>query len=152
MMSKPGASDPYHKIFDSAVIGLAIVELDGRVRAINRTMCDMFGHTPDGLVGHLFPVARWISYITENVDRMQRLIDDLLARDNGIGFDAAYSSQIFEIFRRLHSDVEYEGTGIGLALCRRIVERHGGQIWADSVVGEGSTSSFTLSERHELKS
>jgi light-regulated signal transduction histidine kinase (bacteriophytochrome) len=73
-------------------------------------------------------------------------------RDNGIGFDAAYSSQIFEIFRRLHSDVEYEGTGIGLALCRRIVERHGGQIWADSVVGEVSTSSFTLSERHELKS
>jgi light-regulated signal transduction histidine kinase (bacteriophytochrome) len=68
--------------------------------------------------------------------------------DNGIGFDMTYSEQIFEIFRRLHSSAEYEGTGIGLALCRKIVERHGGRIWAGSAVGKGSTFTFSLYEHH----
>lgn len=73
---------------------------------------------------------------------------EFVLRDNGIGFDPAYSDQIFEIFRRLHSSAEYEGTGIGLALCRKIVERHGGRIWANSAVGKGSTFTFSLYEHH----
>jgi PAS domain S-box-containing protein len=356
----------YRQIFDSAVIGLAIIELDGKVRDVNRALCEMFGYSRDELIGRPFPAStrpgdkaggeirlrllaqemggfsmetqyvrkdggilhalttaslernaggdpshflsqivnitsltraeetaakradeleqsnadlrqfaylashdlqqplravasygrllsdrygqqldaratRWIGYITESVDRMQRLIDDLFTlagvgaegkgfetlntattarrcwdallvvnvdvrasldtaglpvidgdpqqiellfqnllgnavkyrrrdvplevsiaaerhasplgtiwefgvRDNGIGFDMTYRDQIFEIFRRLHSGGEYEGTGIGLALCRKIVERHGGRIWADSVVGEGSTFTFSLYE------
>ena len=59
--------------------------------------------------------------------------------DNGIGFDPAYHDQIFSIFNRLHSDGEYEGTGVGLALARKAVQRMNGQIWAKSALGEGAT-------------
>jgi signal transduction histidine kinase len=65
-------------------------------------------------------------------------------RDNGIGIDAKYTSKVFELFERLHSSKQYEGSGIGLAICRRIVQRHGGRIWVESELGNGSTFHFTL--------
>ena len=64
--------------------------------------------------------------------------------DNGIGIDSKYSDQVFQIFKRLHTNEEYKGTGIGLAITKRIIERHNGRIWVESELSKGSKFYFTI--------
>lgn len=101
------------------------------------------------LLGNTFKYRRWDSPLKVRVSATRTTQDgnpgwEFTVQDNGIGIDMAYANRIFELFQRLHRDEHYVGTGIGLAICQKIVEHHRGRIWVDSAPNKGAAFRFTI--------
>jgi two-component system, chemotaxis family, sensor kinase Cph1 len=129
-------------------------ESGGRVTAENLPMVQASRHQMRqvflNLIGNAVKYRSASESPRVHVSAWQRGDEWLFAvRDNGIGIDPQYFERIFGLFKRLYRD-QYPGTGVGLALCKRIVQSHGGSIWVESTPGEGSTFYFTVPARHAL--
>ena len=131
-----------------AALGPAIQESAGKVThdrlpTVNGDDVQL-GQLFQNLIGNALKYRNSVPPIVQIGCRRRQ--DDWLfsIRDNGIGIDPRFAEKIFVIFQRLHTREQYPGTGIGLAVCKRIIERHGGRIWVESELGQGSTFQFTL--------
>jgi light-regulated signal transduction histidine kinase (bacteriophytochrome) len=89
-------------------------------------------------------VAPIVQILVKSLQKDERDFCEIRVSDNGIGLEQKYSDRIFQMFQRLHGRNAYEGTGIGLAICRKIVERHGGMIAVESQIDQGATFILTL--------
>lgn len=101
----------------------------------------------ENILGNAFKFSGEVEKVIIDVGQITKKGQSIFfVRDNGIGFDMAYSDELFNIFHRLHTDRHFEGTGIGMAIAERIVQRHNGHIWAEGKIAEGATFYFTLGD------
>lgn len=104
----------------------------------------LLAHVIGNLVGNAWKFTSRVPCARIEVGHLDGAAATFFVRDNGAGFDGAWAGKLFEPFQRLHTQEEFEGTGIGLAIVRKVVLLHGGRVWAESVAGEGATFYFTL--------
>lgn len=151
-------AQPFQPVNLTAIANEVVSDLEGQIQQTNGRV-DIEGlpeieadplqmrQLLQNLIGNGLKFHR--SGIPPNVAVRARIVEadaacELTVQDNGIGFEEIYLDRIFEVFQRLHGRGEYEGTGMGLAICRKIVERHGGQIAAKATPGQGATFVITL--------
>jgi len=148
---KPFAPTDCEEVFSQAIANLQVaIEESGAtvthdplptVMADNTQMIQLFQNLIGNAIKYRSKDRKPIVHVGVKHTDEEWLI---FVRDNGIGIEPKYFDRIFTIFQRVHSREEYSGTGIGLAVCKKIVERHGGRIWVESELGKGSTFYFTL--------
>ncbi|RPI16847.1 MAG: PAS domain S-box protein [Ignavibacteriae bacterium] len=139
-----------NKVIETVKHNLKTSITESKAKIISETLPTVYGNTLQltqlfqNLISNAIKFKRDISPVVEISSR--KTSDEWLfsVSDNGIGIEAEYADKIFVIFQRLHNYNEYPGTGIGLAICKKIVEKLGGHIWLESEIGKGSTFNFTI--------
>ena len=147
---------PFAPVRINDVLNVAVTHLDKRIKATGAKI--EYGQMPT-VTGDTYQLVNLFENILDNALKFTSLNSPPLisvsvtesdgkfifeVKDNGIGIDNKFHKRIFAIFQRLHTRGEYEGTGIGLAVCKKIVERHGGEIWVESEPGNGSAFYFSI--------
>jgi light-regulated signal transduction histidine kinase (bacteriophytochrome) len=153
MRGKEFALSDCEEVLADTLTGLQLAVEESGATVTHDPLPTIMGDSPQ--IGQLFQnlIGNAIKYRSEKPPEIHISANDdgdkwvFAVRDNGIGIDPQYFDRIFVIFQKLHTRAEYPGTGIGLALCKRIVERHGGRIWVRSSPGEGATFLFTIPKR-----
>ncbi len=142
-------------VLDQALSNLHLALQETNAQIIREPLPAVVGDTTQLIQLWQNLIANAIKYRTAESPRIEigatAELDQYLfwVKDNGIGINPQYSDRIFQIFQRLHTRQEYPGTGTGLAICHKIVERHGGKIWVESELGQGATFYFTLPVEQE---
>ncbi len=137
LLSEEGGFTPVIEISDMPQIDADPVQMH---QLFQNLLSNAIHYHKEGLA----PVVKISSRIRKTDDKRKKTFCELIIKDNGIGFDMVYVDKIFMPFERLNPQEKYQGTGMGLAICRKITERHGGKIVAYSVQGEGATFIITL--------
>jgi light-regulated signal transduction histidine kinase (bacteriophytochrome) len=146
---------PFVKVDLSTVLGHAINNLQKKIQEtgaliVNEDLPFVYGDEVQlvRVFQNLLDNAiKFRGTVPPRISISSKTVDDkvqISISDNGIGIDKIYTDRVFTIFQRLHNKIEYPGTGIGLAICKRTIERHGGKIWFESEPGKGTTFIFTL--------
>lgn len=156
--ARPLAHTDLHKVFNNAVEGLDGAIRDAGAEVSCGTLPTVMGDRSQlvQLLQNL--IDNGIKYHGPDPPRVHVAAEQhgaewvVSVRDNGIGIDPHHQERIFEIFQRLHTQTAYPGTGIGLAICRRVATRHGGRIWVESQPGRGSVFFFTITTDQEVAS
>jgi chemotaxis family two-component system sensor kinase Cph1 len=142
------------------VIGVLQPECEGRVvewriAQLPALHCDpiLMGQVFQNLLGNALKYSRGRSRAVIEVDSIQEADKPpvLFVRDNGAGFNMEYAEKLFGVFQRMHTESEFEGTGVGLATVQRIVQKHGGSVWAEAEIDRGATFYFSLGMRERAK-
>lgn len=146
---------PFLKLDLASVLGHAIANLQKRIQETGAMIVNddlPFAYGDEVQLVRVFQnlldnAMKFIGTDPPRINVSSKNFDDKIqisVSDNGIGIDKIYTERVFTIFQRLHNKIEYPGTGIGLAICKRTIERHGGKIWFESEPGKGTTFFFTL--------
>jgi PAS domain S-box-containing protein len=130
-------------------------EVEWRIAQLPTLECDgvLMGQVFQNLLSNALKYSRGRSKAVIEVDSVQQAGEPsvVFVRDNGAGFNMQYAEKLFGVFQRMHTDAEFEGTGVGLATVQRIVQKHGGRIWAEAETDHGATFYFTLGGNVETK-